>query len=369
MRTHNIYGKLISYSRIMNAWKKVKANGGVGGIDQVSIDRFSQDLEINLQQLLNELKGKTYVAQPVKRMYITKGPGELRPLGLPTVRDKIVQQLVVSVLTPMYEGIFHPSSVGYRPGRSAYDAFNLLFKQLISGLTWVYDADIHSFFDNMNHHILLDLIRRNIADESLMLLIKQWLKAGIAEDGIITIPGKGSPQGSVISPLLANIYLNQLDWALDAAELKFVRYADDLLVMCANESQVECAVRVVHAIKHELRLELSHEWIVNLASLDSKVNYMGMEIKVSNDGYIVRRSNKAMTKLRDKITNLAETGRVKELEELIQGNANYCSQVIQAAKNMVNYEALIQQAIQIDKYITGLGITGITPMTQILGAS
>lgn len=368
MRTHNIYGKLISYSRIMKAWNKIKSNHGTGSINQVSLDKFGQDLEVNLQQLLNELKSKTYAAQPVKRVYIPKGSDELRPLGLPTVRDKIVQQLVVDALTPIYEGLFHPSSLGYRPGRGAYDAFKLLFMQLNSGLIWVYDADIHSFFDNMNHHILIDLIRRNIADESLMGLIKQWLKAGIVENGIITIPSKGSPQGSVISPLLANIYLNQLDWALDAANLNFVRYADDLLVTCANESEVGKATQVIHTIKHELKLELSRELTVNLARPENTVSYMGMEIRVSNQWYSVSRNNKAMIRIRDKITNLAGTGKIKDLEILIRGNANYCKQVIQAAKNMVSYEELIQQAIQIDKYITELGITGITRMAQTLGA-
>jgi RNA-directed DNA polymerase len=227
MKWHNLYAKLLSYRRLHEAWEKVKSNGGTGGIDGVSIKGFEKNLESNLQEILKELKNKTYRPKPVKRRYILKKNGKQRPLGLPTIKDKIVQQAVVNILSPLYETVFHPASVGFRPGKGAYNAFGRIINLIENGYVWIHDADVKGYFDCIDHRLLMKMLKGKVADHSILNLVWQWLKAGVIEEGIITFSKTGTPQGGVISPLLANIYLNELDWKLHNNRMQMVRYADD----------------------------------------------------------------------------------------------------------------------------------------------
>jgi group II intron reverse transcriptase/maturase len=236
MKWYNLYGQLLSYQRLYAAWLKVEANRGAGGVDGVSVSAFSDRLEENLRLLLHQLQTKTYRPLPVLRRYIPKPNGKQRPLGLPAIRDKIVQQAVVDILQPLYETVFHPASVGFRPNKGAFNAFGRIIHWMEQGYIWVYDADIQGYFEAIDHRLLMRLLQQRIADRSILDLVWQWLKAGVVENGVRSVAKSGSPQGGVISPLLANIYLNELDWELEQAGVPFVRYADD----CAPRRQPAC---------------------------------------------------------------------------------------------------------------------------------
>ncbi|MFB5270030.1 reverse transcriptase domain-containing protein [Paenibacillus enshidis] len=227
MKWHNLYGRLLSYQRLLEAWLEVKANGGAGGVDGVKLQDFERNLEVNLQRVLQELRDKSYTPQPVLRRYILKRNGKKRPLGLPSIRDKVVQQAVVNILQPLYETVFHPASVGFRPEKGTFNAFGRIIHLMEQRYVWVYDADIKGYFDCIDHRLLMKLLKGKIADRSILNLIWHWLKAGVVEKGARSFSKKGVPQGGVISPLLANIYLNELDWELEKEKMRFVRYADD----------------------------------------------------------------------------------------------------------------------------------------------
>lgn len=259
MKWYNLYGRLLSYQRLYEAWLKVKANKGAGGVDGISLSIFENNLEENLQELLTNLKAKTYKPLPVLRRYIPKRNGKKRPLGLPSIRDKVVQQAVVEILQPLYETVFHPASVGFRPMKGAFNAFGRIIHLMENGYVWVYDADIKGYFDCINHQKLLKIMKQRVADRSILNLIWQWLKAGVMEDGVISFSKEGSPQGGVISPLIANIYLNELDWELNKGGMQFVRYADDFLVFAKNEEGVRRGEDIVRGIMSKLKLDLSTE--------------------------------------------------------------------------------------------------------------
>jgi RNA-directed DNA polymerase len=256
---YNLYGQLLSYQRLYEAWLKVKSNKGAGGVDGVELSSFENKLEENLQALLSELRAKSYKPLPVLRRYIPKRNGKMRPLGLPAVRDKVVQQAAVDILQPLYEMIFHPASVGFRPGKGAFNAFGRIIKLMEQGYVWVYDADIKGYFDSIDHKILMNIMKQRIADKSILNLIWQWLKAGFVEDGMRRFTRAGSPQGGVISPLLANIYLNELDWELSNGKVQFVRYADDFLVLGKSEEEVRHGEGIVRRVMERLKLSLSAE--------------------------------------------------------------------------------------------------------------
>lgn len=259
MKWHNLYGRLLSYQRLYEAWLKVKANKGAGGVDGINLSAFERNLEENLQQLLSDLKAKTYKPLPVLRRYIPKRNGKMRPLGLPSIRDKVVQQAAVDILQPLYETEFHPASVGFRPGKGAFNAFGRIIHMMEQGYVWVYDADIKGYFDCIDHRILLRIMKRRIADRSILNLIWQWLKAGVVENGVRSFSKVGSPQGGTISPLLANIYLNELDWEFSNVGVQFVRYADDFLVFAKDEDGVRRGEAIVNEVVGRLKLDLSAE--------------------------------------------------------------------------------------------------------------
>ena len=277
MKWHNLYGRLLSYQRLHEAWLKVKANKGAGGVDNISLSTFDSNMERNIQELLSNLKAKTYKPLPVLRRYIPKKNGKKRPLGLPSIRDKVVQQAVLDILQPLYESEFHPASVGFRPGKGAFNAFGRITHLMEQGYVWVYDADIKGYFDCIDHQLLLGIMKQRIADRSILDLIWQWLKSGVVENGVRSFSKAGSPQGGVISPLLANIYLNELDWELNKAGLQFVRYADDFLVFSKDEKGIVYGESIIRQVMKRLKLDLSAE--------KTKIHHL-ME-KVTSNGRII----------------------------------------------------------------------------------
>jgi len=239
--------------------------GAAAGVDGMTVEDYAANLDANLEALLQRLREGRYRAPPVRRVYIPKGDGSSRPLGLPTVEDKLVQTAVKMLIEPIYEQEFYDFSYGFRPGRSAHDAVEALHNAIWSMYgAWVLDADIRGFFDAIGHRELRDLLRQRVADPAVVRLVGKWLNAGVLEGGVVRHVETGSPQGGVISPLLANIYLHEaLDkWWVDtvfprlAGRGALVRYADDFVMVFERKSDAERVLRALHGRMARFGLEL-----------------------------------------------------------------------------------------------------------------
>jgi RNA-directed DNA polymerase len=207
----SLMDKVYAQRTLQIAWQRVKGNKGAAGIDRVSIERFEGQCEHYLQELHEQLKNGTYQPQAVKRVNIPKASGGTRPLGIPTVKDRVVQMAIKLVIEPIFENIFRNSSQGFRPERGCKDALREVDSWLKAGYRWVVDADIKGYFDTISHELMMNKIEQHIADKQLLKLIEAYLKQNIMEEGKSWKATKGTPQGAVLSPLLANIYLNELD--------------------------------------------------------------------------------------------------------------------------------------------------------------
>lgn len=208
---YSLIDKIWALPNMEEAFKEVKRNRGSAGVDKVTIKAFEFGVEDNVQILQRELREKTYKPRPVKRVHIPKPDGTKRPLGIPTVRDRVVQASVRRVLEPIFEAKFKDCSFGFRPNRSAHMALEKIRKDLLDGYVYVIDADLKSYFDTIPHNKLISLVREEVVDGSVIHLLESFLQAGVMEGGSFYLNDKGTPQGGVISPLLANIYLHPLD--------------------------------------------------------------------------------------------------------------------------------------------------------------
>ena len=240
VKFHSLTGR-ITLPLMHKAFRAVKRNRGAPGIDKVSVQMFENQLEQNLDALMRELKSGEYRPLPLRRLYIPKGPGstKLRPLGIPVVRDRVAQEVVRLLLAPIFEPQFHPASFGFIPNRNCHQALERVLELHRQGYTVVLDADIQGFFDNLSHKIIMDAVREEVADGNILNLVERFLTAGVVEEGDFRSTLIGTPQGGVISPLLANIVLNKLDWKLEAAGYRFARYADDFVVLCQTHEQAQ----------------------------------------------------------------------------------------------------------------------------------
>ncbi len=282
-RFYALYDKTYYMEVLEEAYRKAKANGGTSGVDGVTFaDVEKQGLADYLAELQLEMKEHRYVPKPVRRVYIPKANGKQRPLGIPTVRDRIVQTAFLFILEPIFEADFAPSSFGFRPEKSAHDAVREVYKYLNWGCTEVYDVDLEQFFDTVDHGKLMKLVARRIVDSRVLHVIKQWLSCGYVEDGQHRQSTRGTPQGGVISPLLANIYLNPVDQAFERrglgareqGSIHVVRYADDLLLLA--QRNLEEGVDLLHHLLGRLDLTLNREKTRRLR-LDTgeKVDFLG----------------------------------------------------------------------------------------------
>jgi len=259
-----MYDKIYRKDILEDAWKRVKRNEGAGGVDKVSIDDVKAYGEDRLlYEIAEELRTEKYRCKPVRRTYIPKPDGRKRALGIPTIKDRIVQMAAKIVIEPVFEADFQPCSYGFRPKRSAKQAMDRIFEVADKGgALWVIDADIRDYFGSINHDKLLLLVKQRITDRRVLKLIKGWLKAGVLENGWYSESILGAPQGGVISPLLSNIYLNYFDvyWNKRFGHLgELVRYADDFVILCKRKAQAEEALKAVKWIMDKLELTLHSE--------------------------------------------------------------------------------------------------------------
>jgi RNA-directed DNA polymerase len=247
---YTVIDKVWAEANLLAAWAKVRANGGAPGVDGQSVERFAQNVEQRLADLREDLRAGTYRPQPVRRVYLPKSGGGQRPLGIPTVRDRVVHQALRQVLEPIFEPHFCSRSHGFRPGRGCQSALKVVDQAVRHGYAWVVDADIAAFFDTVDHEQLLDAVHERVTDGSLLRLLRRLLTAGVLEPGERQARPTplGTPQGSPLSPLLANLYLHVLDERLTRAGWGLVRYADDFVIFARSAAEATEALALAREV-------------------------------------------------------------------------------------------------------------------------
>lgn len=246
-RWYSLMDKVLAPDTLDAAWERVSANEGAAGVDGQSIKRFEARAELYLTELSTALRNGSYRPQPIRRVEIPKGDGRMRPLGIPTVKDRIVQTAVKFALEPIFEATFLPISYGFRPGMGCRDALREVAQLIADGRTYVVDADFESYFDSIPHDRLMQHVEERVSDGRILALLRSWLKQDIMRDMQRWTPTAGTPQGAVISPLLANIYLHPLDEHLAVCGYRMVRYADDFVVLCKSREEADAALAEIRA--------------------------------------------------------------------------------------------------------------------------
>lgn len=323
---YTLYDKVYTLSNLFEAWRKVRSNKGAGGIDKETIQQFEENLDRNLWELHRLLKEKRYSPKAVRRVNILKDDGRKRPLGIPTVRDRIVQQAVLNIIEPIFEAKFCDCSYGFRPARNAHQAVEKIKEYYEMGYQWVLDADIQAYFDNINHDILMNFVREEIVDGSVLKLIRAWLTAGVMDSMKLRKTTTGTPQGGVISPLLANIYLHYFDQTMLERGYRLVRYADDFVILCKLERKAQRALEVTkQIIEGELKLTV-HPEKTRIVHFDEGFEFLGFKFYWKFTGP----REKSLKKFKDKVRNTTRRQQgnnlqfvIKNLNPIIRGWGNY----------------------------------------------
>lgn len=279
---YSLSDKVHRPENLRSAWARTARNKGAPGVDGITIDRYEQDVETNLKYLSEQLRSGQYQPESIRRVYIPKGDGKTRPLGIPTVRDRIVQGAIRHTIEPIFENIFAEQSYGFRPGKGCKDALRRVDMLLKKGYRYVVDADLKSYFDTIPHHRLMRELRRHIADGKLLQLIESFLHAHIMEQMKEYKPASGAPQGAVLSPLLSNIYLDPLDHAMAKAGYEMVRYADDFVILCQTEAEAQKALELVRQWTAQAELTLHPEKTRIADAMSEGFEFLGYKFRKGN---------------------------------------------------------------------------------------
>jgi len=302
---YSLYDKVYASGNLVRAWGRVKANKGAAGCDGQTVEQFAHNAEENLARLHEQLRDKTYRPQAVRRVEVPKSGGGKRALGIPTVRDRIVQQAVLQVLSPIFEEQFSPRSHGFRPGRGCETALEVVDRALRFGYEYVVDADISKFFDTVDHALLLELLNEQIADGSVLKLVRGFLQSGVLVAAGEEEPTEvGTPQGGPLSPLLANIYLHPFDAALQAAGFGVVRYADDFVIFASSREEAGAALETAQRVLTGLKLHL-HPEKTRIAAIGEGFDFLGYHYVRDKQGRLQKVvSRKSRRRFRDRIREL-----------------------------------------------------------------
>ena len=311
----SLIDKVYSLKTLEIAWKQVKSNKGSAGIDKVSIEKFEHKAQMYLEELHLSLKEQRYNPQPVKRVYIPKAGGKKRPLGIPVVKDRIVQTAIKMAIEPIFENEFLDNSYGFRPNRGCKDALREVDYLLKDGYSWVLDADLQSYFDTIPHSNLMRLLEEKISDQSLLNLVHKYLKQNIIDGVKNWIPIAGTPQGAVLSPLLANIYLHPMDVMLTNLGLKVVRYADDFVILSKTKQEAKMALEKVKewVDKFNLTLHPDKTHIGNALIKGQGFEFLGYRFEAGKR--FVRK--KSLKSFRDKVRAKTKRSRSGSMEEIV----------------------------------------------------
>jgi len=329
-KVHSLIDKVYKLLNLYIAWEKVRANKGSGGVDKVSLEEFQQNLELNLQEIHRLLCEDRYVPQSIRRVWIPKPNGDKRPLGIPTVRDRVVQQALLNRLSRIFEPKFLDCSYGFRPNCSAHRAIERIESYLKDCCEWVVEVDIENCFDTIDHEIAIKLVNEEIADGRVLRLIRSFLEAGVmGEVNTYRNVLAGTPQGGVISPLLANIYLHPFDEAMTKEGFRIVRYADDIVVLCKTRQEAEAAkakIREILEVRLKLKLNPEKSRIVHKSW---GFEFLGFKFGSGYSDYKIPR-DKAIRAFKDKIRVISRRHQPKsvsmiitELNPVVRGWGNY----------------------------------------------
>lgn len=327
LKAHSLIDKVYFWKNLWSAWRKVRANKGAHGLDRVTIRAFEKDAETHLRELQRKLMEDRFEPHPVRRVYIPKAsnPKQKRPLGIPVVIDRVCQQAIYQVLSPIFDPLFSDRSFGFRPGRRAHHAIATAIRDARDGFTCVVDADIASFFDRIDHEVVISRVCTRIADGRVIRLLKAFLKAGISDHGVISVPTEGTPQGGVVSPLLANIVLDSFDKEIEAKGWRHVRYADDFVILTKSPEEAASALAYAKEVLGNLRLSL-HETKTRLTDFHEGFEFLGFHFRRSRLGIRQR----SIEKFKDRVRSVTrrQQGRnveavLDDLNPVIRGFAGY----------------------------------------------
>lgn len=326
-KAYSLIDKVYGWNNLNMAWRRVRANKGAHGLDRVTIRDFEADLEKHLNEIQRKVKQDRFEPQPVRRVYIPKpgDPSARRPLGVPVVADRVVQQALLQVLDPLFDADMSERSFGFRKGRKAHHAIATVIRDGKDGYRHVVDADVASFFDRLDHQVTMSRVRQRVGDGRVLKLIEAFLKAGVYEAGVVTVPQQGTPQGGVISPWLANLVLDDLDKALESRGYRHVRYADDFVVLCATPEDAVKAKAFVEEVLGQLKLSL-HESKTRLTDFREGFDFLGFRFRWLRLGIRI----KSLERLKDKVRLLTrrQQGRnvdaiLQDLNPVVRGFARY----------------------------------------------
>ena len=331
-RKPELLERILDRDNLNRAYKRVKANKGAPGVDGMTVEEALPWLKEHGKELTDSIRRGKYKPDPVRRKEIPKPDGGVRKLGIPSVKDRVIQQAIAQMLTPIYEPLFTEGSFGYRPGQSAQDAIYRIRGYADEGYEWAVLLDLSKYFDTLNHEKLLNLLRREVKDERVIQLIKGFLKSGVMENGVVMETNEGSPQGGPLSPLLANIYLNEFDHEYERRGVPVIRYADDIVLLCKSERAagrlLESSIRYLEGkLKLKVNRDKSHIAKVNATK---RFKFLGFAFGKSKNGIFIRVHQKSLKKAKDKLRTLTKRNRgikvrqvMAEVKRYMQGWLNY----------------------------------------------